>query len=246
MLSARGDVTLPDGRRLSYAAAGPRDGFPVLYFHGAIGSPIRRSAVLDAAIARFHIRYLMVDRPGFGASDPRPGRTVADFAVDIEDLADAIGFERFSVLGVSAGGPYALACAWALADRLRAAAAVSSVVPTSSPSRAGGVDVRDRLALIALARAPRLAGHLADEALGHLRRHPAVLARALAVSAPPTERALLAEREAREIATRSFLSATERGTSPMIEDYLACRRDWGFDPGRRAAASISGMGRTIA
>jgi pimeloyl-ACP methyl ester carboxylesterase len=230
MLSARGDVRLRDGRRLSYAAAGPPDGFPVLYLHGAIGSPIRRSAVLDAAIARLHIRYLMVDRPGFGASDPRPGRTVADFAADIEDLADAIGFERFSVIGVSAGGPYALACAWALADRLRAAAAVSSIVPASAPSHAGAVDVRYRLALIALARAPQQAACLADGALGLLRRHPAALARAMAVSAPPMERALLAEREAREIATHSFLAATERGTAPMIEDYLVCHRDWGFDP----------------
>jgi pimeloyl-ACP methyl ester carboxylesterase len=231
MLSARGDVRLRDGRRLSYAAAGPRDGFPVLYFHGAIGSPIRRSAVLDAAIAKLHIRYVMVDRPGFRASDPKPGRTVSDFAADIEDLADAIGFERFSVLGVSAGGPYALACAWALADRLRAAAAVSSVVPASAPSRGGGVDVRYRLALMALARAPRLAARVADGALRLLRRHPAALAGMLSVSAPPTERALLAEREAREIATRSFMVATERGTAPMIEDYLACHRDWGFEPG---------------
>jgi pimeloyl-ACP methyl ester carboxylesterase len=135
------------------------------------------------------------------------------------------------VLGVSAGGPYALACAWALADRLRAAAVVSSVVPASAPSRGGGVDVRYRLALIALARAPRPAARLADGALRLLRRHPAALAGVLSVSAPPTERALLAEREAREIATRSFLVATERGTAPMIEDYLACHRDWGFEPG---------------
>jgi pimeloyl-ACP methyl ester carboxylesterase len=231
MLGAKGDMRLRDGRRMSYSAAGPRDGFPVLYFHGAIGSPIRRSAVLDAAIARLHIRYLMVDRPGFGASDPMPGRTVADFPADIEDLADAIGFERFSVIGVSAGGPYALACAWALPDRLRAAAVVSSIVPASAPRRAGRVDVRYHLALTALERGPRLAARLADGALRILRRHPTALARAMAVSAPPAERALLAEREAREIATRSFLAATERGTSPMIEDYLACHRDWGFDSG---------------
>jgi pimeloyl-ACP methyl ester carboxylesterase len=97
--------------------------------HGAIGSPGWHSPQLDAAVRSLGIRYLAVNRPGFGGSDPSPGRTVADHAGDVEELADALGVKRFSVIAVSAGGPFALACAWALPDRVVAAAAASPLAP---------------------------------------------------------------------------------------------------------------------
>jgi pimeloyl-ACP methyl ester carboxylesterase len=128
-------IYLRDGRRLTYRALGRRDGFPVLYMHGAIGSPRWRSPALDAAVAGFGIRYVVVDRPGFGGSDQRPGRTVADFGADVEDLADALGWERFSIVGVSAGAPFALAGAWALPERVVAAAAASPFAPPASTLR---------------------------------------------------------------------------------------------------------------
>jgi pimeloyl-ACP methyl ester carboxylesterase len=230
LLTARGEVVLSDGRRLAYSAAGPRDGFPLVYFHGAIGSPPRRSEALEAEIARSRLRYVMVDRPGFGGSDPHPGRRVADFAADVDQLADALRFERFSVVGVSAGAPYALACAAALPDRLIGAAAVSSIPPGLRLRRARGMDLRYRLALGALARWPRLIGRLGDAAIDLVRRRPSLLGRVISAGASATDRSLLAEQEARDTAARSFLAATARGAAPMIEDYLVCRRDWGFGP----------------
>jgi pimeloyl-ACP methyl ester carboxylesterase len=122
-------VHVRDGRRLTFESLGSSDGFPVLYMHGAIGSPRWRSPALDAAVAALGVRYLAVNRPGFGGSDPRPGRTVAEYAADVQDLADAFGWERFSVIGVSAGAPFALACAWALPERVVAAAAASPLAP---------------------------------------------------------------------------------------------------------------------
>src|SRR6266851_4974162 len=101
-------VPLCDGRRLAFAALGPERGFPVLYLHGAIGAPLRPSPAFDAVVAEKRIRYVMVNRPGFGASDPKPGRTILDFATDVDQLADALGLDRFALIGVSAGGPYAL------------------------------------------------------------------------------------------------------------------------------------------
>ena len=44
-------VRLGDGRRLTYQTVGRPDSFPVVYMHGAIGSPRWRSAALDAAVA---------------------------------------------------------------------------------------------------------------------------------------------------------------------------------------------------
>ena len=185
-------IRVRDGCRLAYRATGPAVGFPVVYLHGAIGSPRWRTPHLDALVARLGIRYVVVDRPGFGGSDPSPGRTVAAFARDVEDLADALGFERFSVVGVSAGGPYALACAWvAGAGRVAATAAVSAIAPPAGPGGTGAV--RYRVPAVAFG-SPRTGALLAATAL-----------RALGVQG--------------ETATRA-----------MVEDYLVCRRPWGFDP----------------
>ncbi len=158
-LTDAGAVELRDGRRLTYSAAGSPTGFPVLYLHGAIGSPRWRTPQLDALIAAHGIRYLIVNRPGFAGSDPSPGRSVADFASDVRELVDILGFDRFSVVGVSAGGPYALACAWELAERIVAAAIVS---PLPTPEGLGG---RLRYRLPALAFGAPVAGRVAAEAL---------------------------------------------------------------------------------
>jgi pimeloyl-ACP methyl ester carboxylesterase len=122
-------LELGDGRRLAYAAAGPARGYPIVYLHGAMGSPRWRTPALDAAIAGAGVRFVVLNRPGFGGSDEQVGRTVASHAEDVRELADALGWTRFSVLGVSAGAPYALACAWAMAERVAHTAAVCCLPP---------------------------------------------------------------------------------------------------------------------
>jgi pimeloyl-ACP methyl ester carboxylesterase len=133
------EVELRDGRRLTYSAAGDPDGFPVYYLHGAIGSPRWRTPALDELIARLGVLYLVPNRPGFAGSEPSPGRTVADFSLDVEDVANALGHRWFSVVGVSAGAPYALACAWALPERVTAIAAASPMSPPSGPGASSGL-----------------------------------------------------------------------------------------------------------
>ncbi|HEY2160422.1 MAG TPA: alpha/beta fold hydrolase [Solirubrobacteraceae bacterium] len=114
---------------MTFVSTGPEDGFPIVYCHGAIGSPRWRFPELDDVIERLSIRYLVVNRPGFGGSDPSPGRTVASFPSDLGAVMSALGHRRFSVVGVSAGAPYALACGWALPERIVALAAVSPLGP---------------------------------------------------------------------------------------------------------------------
>ena len=135
-------VRLADGRSITFSAAGPADGFPVVYCHGAIGSPRWRTPDLDRLVERLSIRYLVINRPGFAGSDPSPGRTVLDFARDVGTVMRMLGHRRFSVVGVSAGAPYALACGWALADRLVGVAAVSALGPPFGRGACGGLRYR--------------------------------------------------------------------------------------------------------
>jgi pimeloyl-ACP methyl ester carboxylesterase len=138
LLGSTGEARVRDGRRITFVAVGPRDGTPVLYLHGAIGSPRWRTPVLEALILEHRVRYVVVNRPGFGGSDPCPGRTVADFALDVRDVVDGLGLGLFSVMGVSAGAPYALACAWAMPERVTWTAAISPLVSGFGPGSARG------------------------------------------------------------------------------------------------------------
>jgi pimeloyl-ACP methyl ester carboxylesterase len=73
------------------------------------------------------------DRAGYGRSDRRPGRVVADAVDDVRALADELGFDRFAVTGASGGGPPALACAALLPDRVVRASCVVGVAPLGTP-----------------------------------------------------------------------------------------------------------------
>jgi pimeloyl-ACP methyl ester carboxylesterase len=113
-------MTLADGRTLAYTEIGTPDGPIALYFHGAPGSRLELVA-LDERFAGVGLRVITADRPGYGGSTPLHGRTTADWADDVAALADHLGVERFTVMGLSSGGPYTVACASLLGDRVTGA-----------------------------------------------------------------------------------------------------------------------------
>ena len=125
-VSARQDtsVVLRDGRRLAYTEWGTANGRPVLVFHGTPGS--RLWCPDEAATIEADVRLVNPDRPGIGRSDPKEPRTLADWANDVAELADALEIETFGVIGYSAGGAYAAACAALIPARLTNVAIVSS------------------------------------------------------------------------------------------------------------------------
>jgi pimeloyl-ACP methyl ester carboxylesterase len=221
-------IHLADGRRLVYRETGPRAGDPVFYCHGAIGTPLGRSVDLEALASELRIRYVAVSRPGVGGSDPAAGRTVLSFAADLRQLADTLELERFAVVGVSAGGPYALAVARELGARVTRAAVCSSLSPLCAPHRTPGMQRRIRFALALLARRPELCSALGDWALPVVRRHPELLSRVIAAHAAPGERQRLRAQAERCAASTSFLDACTGGVRGLIDDYLTYSREWGF------------------
>jgi pimeloyl-ACP methyl ester carboxylesterase len=120
--------TAPKGRRLCFAEYGDLSGEPLMYFHGWPSSRLQ-GRILDAEAKRLGLRVISSDRPGLGRSDFAGKRTLAGWAEDISGLADHVGAESFRVLGVSGGGPYALACAAWLPERVRRVAIVCGAPP---------------------------------------------------------------------------------------------------------------------
>lgn len=114
-----------DGRRLRVLEQGSPDGWPVVYLHGVPGAA--DEAWLPDAVAE-RVRLLAFDRPGYGGSTPCPDYDMARMADDVLAIADALSIQKMTLLGFSAGGLFALACASVMGQR------VTRVVSVGAPA----------------------------------------------------------------------------------------------------------------
>jgi pimeloyl-ACP methyl ester carboxylesterase len=121
-------VQAPDGRTLAVEDYGDPAGRPVLVHMGTPNSRLLYGPNVTDAAAR-GLRLIGYDRPGYGGSDPQPGRTVADCATDVRAICEALGIGRLAMWGISGGGPHVLACAALLPDLVTAAASLASLAP---------------------------------------------------------------------------------------------------------------------
>ncbi len=129
-------LTLKDGRKLGYLDVGDPGGHVVFHFHGH-GSSRLEALMLEEAANQLGLRVIALDRPGIGHSDPKVGDRLLDWPADVADVADQLGIARFAVQGMSAGGPYALACAQQLGERVTACSLISAVPPPEVARKTG-------------------------------------------------------------------------------------------------------------
>lgn len=125
------DLQLSDGRTLHVYDTGVDNTncrLAVFWHHGTpnIGAP---PEPLFADADRLGIRWVSYDRPGYGGSTPFPGRDVASAATYTSSIADALGIDRFAVMGHSGGGSHALACAALLPERVLGAVVIAGLAP---------------------------------------------------------------------------------------------------------------------
>jgi pimeloyl-ACP methyl ester carboxylesterase len=122
-------LELPDGRQLCYAEYGDPSGTPIFVFHGNPGSRLLWGVIPGSPFLP-NVRLIAPDRPGYGQTDFVEGvTTLENWPHDVAALADALGIERFAVFGPSGGGPYALACAWKMPQRVTCVGLFASVGP---------------------------------------------------------------------------------------------------------------------
>ena len=116
-------------RRLGYAEFGDPDGRLVLWCHGTPGARRQVPMVGRRAAERLGLRVVCVERPGVGDSTGHRYASFAEFGPDAARVADHLGHDRFAVVGLSGGGPYALAAAWANPDRVAGVGVLGGVCP---------------------------------------------------------------------------------------------------------------------
>jgi pimeloyl-ACP methyl ester carboxylesterase len=216
-------LTLTDGRTLSYAIWGDPHGSPVVLFHGSPGS--RLFCPDAAATAATGVRLITVDRPGYGRSDPQPDRRILGWPSDVRQLVDALNLQRFAVAAHSSGGPYGLACALVMPLRVTGVALVSCVTPLDEIPGVAALDSDERQ-LVELARHdPERAAATIGAAATWLVTQPE---RFLTLPRPEPDEMLLREPAVRAMFLASIREAVRSGLDGYTSDEVLERTPWGF------------------
>jgi pimeloyl-ACP methyl ester carboxylesterase len=218
-------LVLPDGRHMAYADIGDPHGYPVLSCHGGLTSRLDVVPAHSTA-RRAGVRIVSPDRPGVGRSDRLPGRAVGEWVDDARALADHLGLERFSVLGWSMGGPYALACAASMGEQVRAVVVVAGGVPLDWPCAGGTFADRLDARLLRLARERPGTAELVVAASRGLAEDPAAWLEAARRTMPPADVAAI-----ERAGVDTYTAAVAEGLvdpAGVVDEFLAFDAPWGF------------------
>lgn len=216
-----------NGRVLGYAEYGDPAGRPVFYFHGFPGSRFEAQAT-DVIAAQHGLRIIASDRPGIGLSDYQPGRAIGDWPADVVELADALGIAHFGVLGISGGGPYALACAAKIPQRLTGVAVVCSVAPPDVPGIARDMTCFARSALFLSRWWPWGLRLLYRSMVRQIQHNPDGYLGRLAKMASAADQQALSRHVIRQTLIASFREAVRRGSEGGLHELRLYTQPWGF------------------
>lgn len=221
-------IQTSDKRRLAYAEYGDADGPTVFLFHGVPGSRLSWGLIPGNPFPS-GIRIIAPDRPGYGRSDPKPQRTVLDWADDVSELANFLEIEKFGVLGVSGGGPGALACAWKMSERLTSVGVVACPAPTNVPGVFEGMSNTNRFFIKLAWRLPWLSNLNIRLLASVIRRNPARYINTMKYKVHNVDQAILARPEIQQMLIEDFAEALRVGWQGMESDMSANHgRPWGF------------------
>lgn len=211
---------LPDSRVLGYAEFGAPDGRPVLALHGTPGSRLKFTAT-DQPGRALGLRIIAPDRWGYGASEAPPRPELATYADDIASLMDRLGIEKAGLIGISGGGPYAVAAAAGLGARINALALVSPVGLVAGPGAPPTLGPFHDLCFRMLPRIPGVIGLAFHAFRGGLHLSPTIACRVATIRAPAADRAIFCDSEQSARLLACFREGLRPGTEgPTIDMAL--------------------------
>lgn len=224
-----GNVAVGEDRQIGFAEFGDPQGRAMFWLHGTPGA--RRQIPTEARVyAKQHgIRLIGLDRPGTGSSSPHLYENIAAFADDLRTIADILGIDKMAVIGLSGGGPYALASAAAMPDRVVAAGILGGVAPFLGDEgiTSGLMNLGKRAApLLRMGGDPlRIGASLMVRAVRPFANTALFLYAAIS---PEGDRRLLTRPEFGAMFLDDLLNGSRKQLAAPFNDVVLFTRDWGF------------------
>jgi pimeloyl-ACP methyl ester carboxylesterase len=233
------EVRRGDGSVIAVEVIGDPDAAPVLFCHGLADSRLSASWFEETA-RELGLCLVAPDRPGTGGSDPRRLSQLADWADDAALVLDALRIDSAALLGVSAGGPFAAACAATLPGRVRNLLLVSPLGLPGWSTR--GMAPGERMSLALAGHVPGFGGWFLGR-LNVLARHsPRLFFRLTETSLPDVDAGTLGRPDARESFLSNYAEAFRRGSAGVAQDLRVLTRPWGFGLGSISVPTVISHG----
>jgi pimeloyl-ACP methyl ester carboxylesterase len=229
MINARGKIIqMENGAHVALDEYGDTAGLPVIFCHGWPSSRTM-AALTDDAARELRIRIISPDRPGIRQSAHQPGRRLLDWPPLLRELTAKLGIEKFRILGISGGAPYAFAAAWAMPDQVEAIAVVSGVPPIDDLIDQSGLLTLYRWMLALHRTRPALLRKLFHAARPFASvRIPLRLRPMLLKIFQPCDAAVLRDVQAFEACFESQRQAWRISAEGVMTDAEIYARPWGF------------------
>lgn len=220
-------LSLGDGLILAWREFGDPNGVPIVAVHGSPDS----SAVwrlLDDAARRAGARVVAPDRPGFGGSTPKAGRSILDWVGDLDALTTHLGLDTYRILAISGGSPYALAAARTHPDRIPHLGLLSVICPLDVPGVTRDANPQVRFTFWAARRAPFLLGLMGRAMARVTSRNSDKAAERLIGMRPEADREIIRRPEVMAV-LRENLPNQFKDPNSMALEMRNAARPWGFE-----------------
>ncbi len=227
MLKQVTTIHMSDNRTLAYAEYGDPRGKPVFFFHGIPGSRLFHPP--DEVTKKLEVRLICTDRPGSGLSTYKPKRRILDWPEDVCALADFLKIDKFRVAGHSGGGPYTLACAYAIPERVIGAAVLCGAGPADAREALETMTPLNRLAFSIGSFMPWPLWRLLVWYLYRMgRENPAYLFERGAKDRPQADTEVLNKPGVLDMFYASHSEALRQGTRGFALEARLIVNPWGF------------------
>ncbi|WP_068179770.1 alpha/beta hydrolase [Mycobacterium sp. UM_CSW] len=224
-----GNIAVGEDRQIGFAEFGAPWGRAVFWLHGTPGA--RRQIPVEARVyaEQNDIRLIGMDRPGTGSSTPHRYENIRAFGEDLRTIADTLGIDKMAVIGLSGGGPYALASGAVLPDRVVAVGVLGGVAPFLGDEgiTSGLMNLGKRAApFLRLGGDPlRIGASLVIRAIRPVANPALYLYAAIS---PEGDRRLLTRPEFAAMFLDDLLNGSRKQLAAPFNDVILFTRDWGF------------------
>src|SRR6476661_2856727 len=221
-------LTLSNDSSVALSEYGDPRGAPIFFCHGWPSSRTMAELAHEAA-CDLGARIISPDRPGIRDSPIQSGRLLTDWPSLLTEIADRLGIERFRILAISGGAPYAYASGWMTPERVEKIAVASGAPPLDDLADYSGLLPIHRRMLALRASRPGLMKSLFYLARPFVAlRMPIRLRPLLLKFLQPCDANVLRESRAFDVCFESARQAWRSSAKGVMTDAEIYATPWGF------------------